>query len=91
MRCPYCESDMTEGFLKSSHVLFFTLDEEDSGLEDTSFCVNPGGLADRFLHGSHLPAHYCPNCRIFLAERPSSEPAKPFLQGLLQKIKKEDV
>lgn len=93
MRCPYCETDMTKGFLKSAHVLFFTLDREDSGLEDTSFCVNADGFPDRFLHGSSLPAHYCPACRIFLASRPDpvSDPEKvPFFQRAIQKLKKED-
>lgn len=93
MRCPYCEADMTEGFLKSAHVLFFTLDQEDSGLEDTSFCVNAGGFADRFLHGSYLPAHYCPACQIFLASRPDSpsdqETQVPFFQRAIRKLKKK--
>lgn len=95
MRCPYCETDMTEGFLKSNQALYFSTDKE-GGLDATSlsFNLNAGGFKDCFLYGSYLPAHYCPDCQILLAERPNRpsdlEQMKSSVKRTIKKLKKED-
>lgn len=94
MRCPYCDLDMTEGYLKSNQALFFTLDKEDSGYEETSFPVHAGGFKDRLFHGGYLPAHYCPDCQLLLATRPNRisdlERMKASARRAIKKLKKED-
>ena len=97
MRCPDCNADMTEGFLKSNQALYFSTDKE-SGLDATviSFNLNAGGFKDRFFHGSYLPAHYCPSCHLILARRPDPtrpsewEQAKKSMKRTIKKLKKED-
>lgn len=94
MICPDCGENMNEGFLKGPKGLFFTRDREDSVLEDTSFSVDASTLKERFIHGSYLPAHYCPFCSLILARRPNLpsdwEQAKTSVKRTIQKLKKED-
>ena len=94
MRCPDCGEDMNKGFLKGTKGLFFTRNREDSGLEDTSFSVDASGFKERLLHGSYLPAHYCPFCHLILTRRPNRlsdwEQVKRAAKRTIKKLKKED-
>ncbi len=94
MICPECRAEMQEGYLISNRALYFSLEEDGSALEETSFNVGEGGGIHRFVFGSRLPTHYCPECQLLLARRPTKvsdlDRMKTSVRRTIKKLKKED-
>ena len=95
MRCPDCNEDMTEGFLRGQG-LFFSPNKKGSMVEYPAFNVDASELKERMIHGSYLPAHYCPCCHLILARRPDPnrpsdfDQVKASVKRTIKKLKKED-
>jgi len=95
MRCPDCGEDMNEGFLRGKG-LFFSPNKNGSMMEYPAFNVDASNLKELMIHGSYLPAHYCPCCHLILARRPDPDRPSDFdqvkisVKRTIKKLKKED-
>ena len=95
MRCPDCGEDMNEGFLRGQG-LFFSPNKNGSMMEYPAFNVDASNLKELMIHGSYLPAHYCPCCHLILARRPDPDRPSDFdqvkisVKRTIKKLKKED-
>lgn len=100
MLCPYCNTDMEEGFLSSiPRARLFWGPEEANYYSDTSFDVSETKPQLLSMEENRLTTHYCPCCDLLLAYRPNREKvtlsywtgkAKTSTKRLIKKLKKED-
>ncbi len=59
MQCPYCNAEMTEGFIQSARGIFFGIKKHK-----LSFIANDKEipLANGW-NGSYVKSNHCPNCK----------------------------
>lgn len=99
MRCPYCQEEMTQGYLKGQG-LFWGTDLKTLFRYEEDINLSEGNFTEQFRYGGFLTAHYCETCELFLAYRPEkkkemtweerTEQAKTFAKKTIKKLRKEE-
>jgi len=66
MVCPYCNSDMTKGFLVSNRrIIWSQCKDHPTIIEGKSEVVPPGST---LLFGSNVPTFHCESCKKLIIE-----------------------
>ena len=68
MICPYCNHEMTDGYLAGSRPITFRTNKKLEYTSDEFFYVSKG-----FLHGCFAQANYCQNCDMIIFKVKESE------------------
>jgi len=61
MKCPYCQKEMTAGFIKSSHHMAWD-QKRESGFFLEGIRLTKNSIENVF-NGNAVSSHYCSNCR----------------------------
>ena len=84
MNCPYCDKEMAQGFLTSTHDI--TWQTKANAEPFYKLRMNENDFSDTFWTGPSLTSWYCPDCNVILANPPiQKEPVTP--EKLLQQGK----
>lgn len=61
MKCPYCNKDMEQGYIKSPQQLFWSKFKE-LGTDNETIRLS-GNFWDGFARGFSVESYYCPDCK----------------------------
>lgn len=61
MNCPYCNQEMKQGFLKSSHHMYWGENKALGFLEDEVMLTEVS--LESIFRGNFVESHYCSSCK----------------------------
>ena len=62
MTCPYCNGEMTKGYIRSGYPIHWFSGEKDSRTMG-EFNIQENGFVNSIFNGNYRMGHFCPECK----------------------------